>query len=92
VIAYLHFYGADGPDGFLDAHHRTPIVYRGSMFGTAAHLLAYIEARFYGDVLAEGHIRLATSPKAVQAAARALRRDPALERVDAGASSCTSSG
>lgn len=80
MIAYLHFYGADGPDGFLDAHHRASVVYRGFAFGSAAHLLAYIEARFFGDALAEGHIRLATSPKAVQAAARALRRDPALER------------
>jgi ribA/ribD-fused uncharacterized protein len=80
VIAYLHFFGPENPDGFLDAHHRAQIVYRGITFGSASHLLVYVEARFFGDVAAEGCIRLATSPKAVQAAARSLRRDPALER------------
>jgi hypothetical protein len=80
VITYLHFFGPECPDGFLDARYRSPITYRGIAFGSAAHLLAYIEARFFGDITAEGRIRLATSPKAVQAAASTIRRDPLLDR------------
>jgi ribA/ribD-fused uncharacterized protein len=80
MIAFLHFYGAEGADGFLDVDYRAPIEYRKATFGSAAHLLVSLEARFYGDVECEARARFATSPKVVQAVAKAIRRDVVLER------------
>lgn len=80
MIAFLHFHGTDGPDGFLDVDYRSPIEYRKATFGSAAHLLVYLEARFYGDEASEARARFATTPKGVQAIGRAIRRGPVLER------------
>lgn len=80
MIAFLHFDGAAASDGFLDPQYRSPIEYRKATFGSAAHLLVYLEARFYGDEANEARARFATTPQVVQAVGRAIRRDPVLER------------
>lgn len=80
MIAFLHFRDPGDADGFLSPHFRVAISYRGHAFGSATQLLACVEARFFGDIAAEGRIRLATSPKVVQVALRTMRRDATLAR------------
>lgn len=80
VVSYLHFGSPDDADGFLAPDYRARINFRGIVFGSAGHLLACLEARHYGDVTAEGRIRLATSPRGVLTAWNAIQRDAVLER------------